>query len=84
MRHKEIWGRYRTELKDVKTINKMLDEAISTEKDRILRIVRTHPVGNLIMMDCTNHEGFARFINTFVTRMVKSIENVKGEDHEEK
>lgn len=54
------------ELKNIKA-------AQTSERKRIIKIIKSFPVGDLVSMGCTNADDFPRFINVFVKRLVKEI-----------
>lgn len=50
-------------------------------RNKIIKKVKSFPVGNLCLMKCTDCKGFDRFINTFTNGLIKSIED-ETENHD--
>ena len=56
------------EIKNLKAMRK-------SERDRIIKIVKTYPVGKYSIFKCTSCEDFPQFINNWVHDLIQHIKS---------
>lgn len=49
------------------------------ERERIVRLIRSHPIGNFVRFKCTSCDDFPDFINNWINDLCSKITNNKSE-----